>query len=86
MRNIEFKPDAFDDLRYWAETDVKLLRRILQILEDIKRNPFNGIGKPEPLKNMKGYWSRRINDEHRLVYKVTDDVISIASCRFHYKR
>ena len=56
MRNIEFKPDAFDDLRYWAETDVKLLRRILQILEDIKRNPFNGIGKPEPLKNMKGYW------------------------------
>ena len=84
MRNIDFQPDAFEQLRYWSENDVKILKRIFQILEDAKRSPFKGIGKPEPLKNTKGYWSRRINDEHRLVYKVTDDAIIVASCRFHY--
>ena len=84
MRKINFEPTAFDNLRYWADENQKLLQRIFQVIEDTRRNPFKGIGKPEPLKHTKGYWSRRINDEHRLVYKVTDDAIIIISCRFHY--
>ena len=84
MRKINFEPTAFDQLRYWADENQKLLQRIFQVIEDTRRNPFKGIGKPEPLKHTKGYWSRRINDEHRLVYKVTDDAIIIISCRFHY--
>jgi toxin YoeB len=84
VRKINFEPNAFDQLRYWSEENQKLLQRIFQIVEDTRRNPFKGIGKPEPLKHTKGYWSRRINDEHRLVYKVTDDAIIIISCRFHY--
>ena len=84
MRSIKFESDAFDHIRYWSENDVKILRRIFQILEDVKRSPFKGLGKPEPLKHTKGLWSRRISDEHRLVYLVTDDAITVASCRFHY--
>ena len=84
MRKINFEPTAYEHLRYWADENQKLLQRIFQLIEDTRRNPFKGIGKPEPLKHKKGYWSRRINDEHRLVYKVTDDAIIIISCRFHY--
>ena len=70
---------------YWQKTDKKILRRVNTLIKDIMRNPFDGIGKPEPLKHaLSGYWSRRINDEHRIVYKVTDDSIHFAQLRYHY--
>ncbi len=85
MRNIELTPKAFEQLRYWAKEDPKLLERIFQLLEDCGRSPFKGIGKPEPLKGTKGCWSRRITQEHRLVYKVTDETIILLACRYHYE-
>jgi toxin YoeB len=70
---------------YWQKTDKKILRRINTLIKEIKRNPFEGIGKPEPLKHaLSGYWSRRINDEHRIVYKASADNILIAQLRYHY--
>jgi toxin YoeB len=76
---------AWEDYIYWQQKDKKLLKRINTLVKDIKRQPFEGIGDPEPLKhNWLGYWSRRIDREHRLVYKVTDDAIIIAQCRYHY--
>ena len=85
MRNIAFHAKAFAELRQWAEVDNKLHLKILDMLNEISRSPFSGIGKPEPLKgNLKGYWSRRITDEHRLVYKVTDDTITVMRCKGHY--
>jgi len=76
---------AWEDYIYWQQKDKKQLRRINTLVKDIKRQPFEGIGDPEPLKhNWSGYWSRRIDREHRLVYKVTDDAIIIAQCRYHY--
>lgn len=76
---------AWDDYLYWQEVDKKKLKRINELIKDIKRSPFEGIGDPEPLKhNWTGYWSRRIDKEHRLVYKVDDSGLSIAQCRFHY--
>jgi toxin YoeB len=84
-RKITFESSAFEDFNYWAARDKKLYRRIVQLIKDIDRSPFIGIGKPEPLKHeLSGYWSRRINDEHRLVYKITDDSIIILACRYHY--
>jgi toxin YoeB len=84
MRFI-FVEDSWEDYLYWQKTDKKLLSKINDLLKDISRTPFSGIGKPEPLKHKyKGYWSRRINDEHRLIYKIQDDEIIIAKCRFHY--
>ncbi|MBE9098901.1 Txe/YoeB family addiction module toxin [Vacuolonema iberomarrocanum] len=86
MRNITFTPKAFADFTGWAVKDKKIYRKIVILVEDILRQPFQGLGKPEPLKHqLKGYWSRRITDEHRLVYKVTDAEILILSCRFHYE-
>jgi toxin YoeB len=80
-----FTSIALSHLSYWVENDKKLALRILRIIEEIKRNPFTGIGKPEPLKNdFKGYWSRRINDEHRIIYKIESEIVFIHSCRFHY--
>lgn len=77
--------DAWDDYLYWQKNDKKTLKRINELIKDVKREPFDGIGKPEPLKhNWSGYWSRRITGEHRLVYKVEDDQVLIAQCRFHY--
>jgi len=77
--------DAWDDYLYWQKTDKRNLKRINEILKDIKRTPFDGLGKPEPLKhNWSGYWSRRITAEHRIVYKVEEGSILIAQCRFHY--
>ena len=80
-----FADKAWEDYLYWQRTDKKILKRINTLIKDIKRNPYSGIGDPEPLKyNWSGFWSRRINREHRLVYAVEKDAISIAQCRFHY--
>ena len=80
-----FSEQAWDDYLYWQKTDKKLLERINTLVKDISRSPFAGVGKPEPLKNaLSGYWSRRINDEHRIVYKVADGSLLIAQLRYHY--
>jgi len=85
MRLITFEKNAFEEYQEWIEIDRKLAIRIGQIIKDILRDPFKGIGKPEALKgDFKGYWSRRINEEHRLIYKVTTDSIIIISCYSHY--
>ena len=85
MKQVAFKEKAFEDFTNWATQDKKLYTKIIALIKDIKRSPFLGLGKPEPLKHeLSGYWSRRINDEHRLVYKVTDTMIIIASCKYHY--
>ena len=75
---------AWEDYLYWQSQDKKTLRRINQLIQDAQRNPFSGIGKPEPLKNHNGYWSRRIDETHRLVYKQEGDSLIIAACRGHY--
>lgn len=83
--DILFLEYAWKDYLYWQSQDKKTLKRINKLIQDIQRNPFDGIGKPEPLKfDMSGLWSRRINEEHRLVYQVTNDYIIIAQCRYHY--
>jgi len=80
-----FVEESWEDYQYWQQRDKKMLSRINDLLKDISRSPFTGIGKPEPLKHKyKGFWSRRINDEHRLIYKINADEILIAKCRFHY--
>ena len=82
---IVFSDKAWEDYLYWQKTDRSLLKRINQLIKAIMREPFDGIGKPESLKHgLSGYWSRRINDEHRLVYKVSEDAVLIAQCRYHY--
>lgn len=80
-----FSENAWEDYLYWQKTDKKLLNRINKLSKETKRQPFEGVGKPEPLKHgLAGYWSRRINDEHRMVYKVTDDALLLAQLRYHY--
>lgn len=87
MRNIVLKQQALDDIKHWSFNDIKLLRKIFDLLESMLRDPFQGIGKPEALKgDLRGYWSRRINDEHRIVYTVTAESIIIVSCRSHYQK
>ena len=82
---ISFLEDAWKDYLYWQSQDKKTLKRINQIIKDIQRNPFEGIGKPEPLKfDFSGLWSRRRNQEHRLIYEVRDNEIIIVQCRYHY--
>jgi len=82
---VTFAESAYQDYQSWANEDKKIFERIGTLIKDIARSPFLGIGKPEPLKHeLSGYWSRRITKEHRLVYKVKDDTIFIASCKFHY--
>lgn len=77
--------EEWDDYLYWQQTDKKALKRVNELVKDIKRNPFEGIGKPEPLKHQwSGYWSRRITEEHRLVYKVEEGRLYVAQCRYHY--
>lgn len=84
-RDLSWDPDAWEDYMYWQQTDKQILKRINELIKDCLRSPFDGIGKPEALKaNLRGYWSRRITDEHRLVYKVTDERVHIIQCRFHY--
>lgn len=81
-----FDETAWEDYLWWQAQDRKLLRRINTLLADIARNGNEGIGKPEPLKHgFSGYWSRRINAEHRLVYKIVGDEIRVAMCRYHYE-
>lgn len=85
MRYV-FVDESWEDYLYWQKTDKKKLKRINELLKDISRNPFIGIGKPEPLKHKyKGFWSQRIDSEHRLIYKYKEDEILIAKCRFHYE-
>jgi toxin YoeB len=80
-----FVAESWEDYLYWQKTDKKMLQKINSLLKDISRTPFEGIGKPEALKHKyRGFWSRRIDQEHRLIYKVTDTEILIAKCRFHY--
>ena len=80
-----FSDNSWEDYLYWQQTDKKLLKKINQLIKDIQREPFDGLGKPEALKHsLSGCWSRRITDEHRLVYEVYDNTIAIISCRFHY--
>ena len=80
-----FSDHAWEDYLYWQKTDKKILRRINLLIREIKRSPFEGIGKPESLKHaLSGYWSRRINEEQRIIYKVTADAILIAQLRYHY--
>jgi toxin YoeB len=82
---LEFDPNGFDDLAWWVENDRKKALKIMKLIREIQRTPFEGSGKPEPLKHdLSGCWSRRINQEHRLVYEVLDDKIRILACRFHY--
>lgn len=82
---ISWATDAWDDYIYWQKTDKKILKRINLLIKDISRHPLEGIGDPEPLKyNWTGYWSRRINKEHRIVYKVEGEQLFIAQCRYHY--
>lgn len=78
--------EAWEDFQYWLKNDKKILKRILLIIQDIDRNGYVGIGKPEPLKhNLSGYWSRRIDDANRIVYKIENDIIKIAQCGSHYR-
>jgi toxin YoeB len=86
-RKILFEFSAFEDFNEWASLDKKVYRKIVNLIKDIERSPFTGLGKPEPLKyEMSGYWSRRINDEHRLVYRITDEQINIVACKYHYNK
>jgi len=84
--NIIFSQEGWTDLQWWlANADRKSLKRLSQLIDDVSRNAFSGIGKPEPLKgNLSGFWSRRIDGEHRLIYRVLNDAIEISSCKDHY--
>lgn len=86
---VAFIPKAWEDYGYWQQTDMEVVGKINTLIKDISRDPFRGIGKPEPLRgNLAGYWSRRISDEHRLVYRVSgtkpNQVVTIIQARFHY--
>ena len=82
---IAWDESAWEDYLYWQQTDKKTLKRINTLIKDIIRQPFTGLGEPEPLKyNWSSYWSRRIDREHRLVYKIKDESLFIAQCRYHY--
>jgi toxin YoeB len=82
---IKFSDQAWDDYLYWQANDRATIKRINTLLKEIQRSPFEGIGKPEPLKhNLSGFWSRRIDEEHRLIYSIMDDTLLIAQCRYHY--
>lgn len=87
--NVTFWPTAWDDLRHWQDHNAKIAEKLLTLIEECRRHPFKGTGKPEPLGgNLSGWWSRRINQEHRLVYRVTgsgkEQTLQVAQCRYHY--
>jgi toxin YoeB len=85
VRTAVFQPEFIEDLRYWVETDRKLAIRVFDLIEAILRDPFEGIGKPEPLKYLTpGAWSRRLTQEHRIVYLVRDDQVDFLQARYHY--
>lgn len=80
-----FSDEAWEDYLYWPKQDRKMVERIHKLISEVKREPFAGVGKPEPLKHaLSGYWSRRINDEHRMVYKIDDGSLFLAQLRYHY--
>jgi len=82
---ILFAPQAWEDYLHWQSTDKKIVKRLNLLITDITRDPYDGIGKPEPLKHtLSGYWSRRITDEHRIVYRVENDILKIVQARYHY--
>jgi toxin YoeB len=84
--NLTFSPQAWEDYTFWQSSDSKTTKRIHELIKDIIRNPHSGIGKPEPLKHaLRGYWSRRIDSEHRIVYKVAEGGILIAQLKYHYE-
>jgi len=84
---IVFSKNAWEDYSSWLQIDKKMLKKINDLIKDIQRNPHSGIGKPEPLKyDLAGYWSRRIDREHRLVYQVIENDIRIISCKYHYDK
>jgi toxin YoeB len=84
--NIQFSSRGWDDYLHWQQFDKKVLKKINELLKDISRSPYDGIGKPEPLKHaLNGFWSRRITDEHRLVYRVEGKTIQVAQARYHYE-
>lgn len=83
--DILWDQSAWEDYQYWIETDRKVLHKLNTLIKECQRTPFEGTGKPEALRqNLSGYWSRRITGEHRLVYKVEDDILYIAQCKYHY--
>ncbi|NLS54428.1 Txe/YoeB family addiction module toxin [Hafnia alvei] len=83
--NKFFTDESWADYVFWQENDKHFIKRINELIKEIERSPFTGIGKPEPLKHhLSGYWSRRINEEHRLIYRVEQDRMIILSCRYHY--
>ena len=85
--NLVFSPQAWADYQHWVQTDRKLVKRINELIKDAVRIPHEGIGKPEPLRHaLAGFWSRRINDEHRMVYRVAGNNLEIAQLRFHYAK
>lgn len=87
MKRIAILPEAFEHFSFWANENRQILIKILDLIKDIGRSHFNGLGKPEPLKHkFKGLWSRRISKEHRLIYRVSSEEIVIVSCRFHYEK
>jgi toxin YoeB len=82
-----FAEQAWEDYQYWLQTDRQIVRRIHELIKDTTRSPFQGIGKPEPLRHaLAGYWSRRITDEHRMVYRIAGDSLFLAQLRYHYGR
>ncbi len=85
--NLVFSPQSWEDYQYWLATDRKVLKRIHQLLKDTVRHPASGLGKPEPLRHaLAGYWSRRITEEHRFVYRVSGNELWIAQLRYHYEK
>ena len=85
MKNILFENVAFEDIAYWLKNNPRMLKKIIQLLENIQQTPYEGLGKPEALKHqLQGHWSRRIDAEHRLIYRIEDFSIIVISCRFHY--
>ena len=85
--NLVFSPQAWEEYQHWLQTDKKMIRRINELIKDAVRSHYDGIGKPEPLKHtLAGFWSRRITDEHRMVYRVLEGNLEIAQLRFHYAK
>ncbi|MBQ7453821.1 MAG: Txe/YoeB family addiction module toxin [Selenomonadaceae bacterium] len=86
MGKLQFTEDAWEDFSRWFDGDRKTLKKIMRLLEDIKRNGYQGIGKPEPLTgDLSGFWSRRIDDKNRIVYRMSDDIAEITQCGSHYR-
>jgi len=85
VRDLEFDPSAFEDLAWWVSQDRKKALRLIRLIQETQKDPFGEIGKPEPLKHeLAGCWSKRVDDEHRLVYQVTENKIRVLACRHHY--